>query len=148
MMINSLKDKIGFQENLMRVAATVELVLGVIILFYCIVSTAGVVFTIEFDQLFRNAGYLQRQLSNACLIIIGIELIMMITSHSVDSVVEVMLLAVSRRMIVEHSAPLENLLTVVAVALLFVIRKYLYISKIDGYHFPKGRENQEVKFGN
>lgn len=141
MVINSLKDKIGFQEKLMRVAETVELVLGVIILFYCIISTVGVVFTIEFDQLFRDAVYLQQQLSNACLIIIGIELIMMITSYSVDSVVDVMLLAVARRMIVEHSSPLENLLTVVSVALLFVIRKYLYISKIDKRHFQKGEES-------
>ena len=47
------------------------------------------------------------------------------------AVVDVMLLAVSRQMIVEHTAPLENLLTVISVGLLFLIRKYLYISKID-----------------
>ena len=82
-------------------------------------------------KLFYNTAYLQYQLSSACLIIIGVELIMMITSYSLDSVVDVMLLAVSRQMIVEHTAPLENLLTVISVGLLFLIRKYLYISKID-----------------
>lgn len=103
----------------------------VIILLHCIVSTAGMVFSVNVVKLFYNTAYLQYQLSSACLIIIGVELIMMITSYSLDSVVDVMLLAVSRQMLVEHTAPLENLLTVISVGLLFLIRKYLYISKID-----------------
>lgn len=105
--------------------------LGVIILVYCLISTVGMIFGANVKSLFHSTAYLQYQLSNVCLIIIGIELIMMITSHSVDSVVDVILLAVSRQMIVEHTAPLENLLTVISVGLLFLIRKYLYISKID-----------------
>ncbi len=128
----------SFQNALKHIAEIVEIILGVIILFYCVVSTAGSVLTIDMDQLFQSAAYLQQQLSNACLIIIGIELIIMITSYSVDAVVDVMLLAVSRQMIVEHSTPMENLLTVVAVALLFVIRKYLYISKFDKRSPTKG----------
>ena len=34
-------------------------------------------------------------------------------------------------MVVEHTAPVENLITVIAVGILFVIRKYLYISHLD-----------------
>ena len=55
----------------------------------------------------------------------------MITSHSIDAVVDVMLVAVAREMIVEHTAPLENLLTIVSVGILFAIRKYLYVSRHD-----------------
>ena len=124
------------QKKLARAAELIELLLGVIILLHCIVSTAGMVFSVNVIKLFYNTAYLQYQLSSACLIIIGVELIMMITSYSLDSVVDVMLLAVSRQMIVEHTAPLENLLTVISVGLLFLIRKYLYISKIDKRHLP------------
>ena len=42
-----------------------------------------------------------------------------------------MLLAIARQMVVEHTAPIENLITVIAVGILFVIRKYLYISHLD-----------------
>lgn len=134
--------KIVPQRTLAHVAEIVELLLGAIILLYCVVATAGSVFSINLSMLFRDTSYLRQQLSNIYSIIIGIELIMMIASASVDSVVDVMLFAVSRQMIVEHSTPLENLLTIAAVALLFVVRKYLYISKIDNRYYPKGGQKQ------
>ena len=71
------------------------------------------------------------RMSSACLIIIGIELIKMITSYTIDSVVDVMLLAIARQMIVEHTSPIENLIAVLSIGILFVIRKYLYISRLD-----------------
>lgn len=123
--------KTELHGKLLGAAAAIELVLGMIILAACVISAVGMIFTTDFHELFRDPAYLQDRLSNACLIIIGIELITMITQYSIDSVVDVMLLAVARQMIVEHTAPLENLLAVVAVGLLFVIRKYLYISRID-----------------
>ena len=55
----------------------------------------------------------------------------MITSYTIDSVVDVMLLAIARQMVVEHTSPVENLIMVVAVGILFVIRKYLYVSFLD-----------------
>ena len=55
----------------------------------------------------------------------------MITSYTIDSVVDVMLLAIARQMIVEHTSPQENLLAVLSVGVLFVIRKFLYISRLD-----------------
>lgn len=123
--------KTTFHGKLAHAAEWVELSVGVIILVTCIVAAVGIVFTTDFVQLFVEAKYLQQQLSHACLIIIGVELIIMITNYSIDSVVDVLLLAVARQSIVEHMPPLENLLTVMAVGILFVIRKYLYISKID-----------------
>lgn len=139
---NKLSDRFIPQRTLTHVAEAVELLLGAIILIYCVVATVGSVFSLDLGLLFRDTSYLKQQLSNAYSIIIGIELIMMITSASVDHVVDVMLFAVSRQMIVEHSTPLENLMTVAAVALLFVVRKYLYISKIDSRHFSKGGQKQ------
>ncbi len=138
-----LSDRFVPQRTLTHVAEVVELVLGAIILLYCIVATAGSVFALDLSMLFQDPSYLRQQLSNAYSIIIGIELIMMIASASVDAVVDVMLFAVSRQMIVEHSTPLENLLTIVSVALLFVVRKYLYISKIDSRHFLKGGQKPQ-----
>ncbi|MDY3618240.1 phosphate-starvation-inducible PsiE family protein [Agathobaculum sp.] len=132
------------RDKLSSAATAIEIALGVIILFACLVSGIGMVCTTDFGSLFSEPDYLQHRLSDACFIIIGIELIKMITSYTIDSVVDVMLLAVARQMIVEHTAPLENLLAVLAVGMLFVIRKYLYISQIDRRKPRSKREMDEI----
>lgn len=124
-MNSELRDKIS------SAAGALEISLGLIILIACVVTGLGIIFTTDMQLLFADASYLQSRLSDVCLIIIGIELVSMITSHTIDSVVEVMLLAIARQMIVEHTTPFENVLAVLGVGMLFVIRKYLYISHID-----------------
>ncbi len=119
------------RDKLSSAATAIEITLGLIILLACLICSFGLVFTTEMGKLFLVPDYLQERLSDACLIIIGIELIKMITSYTIDSVVDVMLLAIARQMIVEHTSPLENLLAVLSVGVLFVIRKYLYISRLD-----------------
>ena len=123
--------KPDIRSKLYRAASALELAVGVIVLLACIVCGAGIVITTDLQSLLQTPMYFQAQLSDICYIIIGIEFIKMIASHTIDSVVDVMLLAVARQMIVEHTMPLENLLAVCAIAVLFVIRKYLYISRID-----------------
>ena len=117
-----------FRDKLSNAATAVEITLGMVILIACIVSGIGMVAMTDMNKLFGDPAYLQARMSSACLIIIGIELIKMIT---IDSVVDVMLLAIARQMIVEHTSPIENLIAVLSIGILFVIRKYLYISRLD-----------------
>ena len=119
------------RDKISNAATVIEITLGLIILIACVVSSLGIVFTTDIQLLFSVPDYLQARLSDACLIIIGIELIKMITSYTIDSVVDVMLLAIARQMIVEHTSPVENLIAVLSIGILFVIRKYLYISRLD-----------------
>ena len=123
------------REKISGAATAIEITLGVIILIACVVASLGIVFTTDVQQLFVSPDYL-----DACLIIIGIELIKMINSYTIDSVIDVMLLAIARQMVVEHTAPIENLVTVIAVGILFVIRKYLYISHLD-----KRRKKKDIE---
>ena len=60
-------------------------------------------------------------------IIIGIELIKVLVRKDLDSMVEVLLFTVTRHLIVESGGITENLIGVVAIAILFFIRKYLFI---------------------
>ena len=129
-----------FRDKLSNAATAVEITLGMVILIACIVSGIGMVTMTDMNKLFGDPAYLQARMSSACLIIIGIELIKMITSYTIDSVVDVMLLAIARQMIVEHTSPQENLLAVLSVGVLFVIRKFLYISRLD-----KRRELEKKK---
>ena len=115
-----------FRDKLSNAATVVEITpVGMVILIACIVSGIGMVAMTDMNKLFGDPAYLQARMSSACLIIIGIELIKMITSHTIDSVVDVMLLAIARQMIVEHTSPIENLIAVLSIGILFVIRKCL-----------------------
>ena len=113
-----------FRDKLSNAATVVEITLGMVILIACIVSGIGMVAMTDMNKLFGDPAYLQARMSSACLI-------KMITSYTIDSVVDVMLLAIARQMIVEHTSPIENLIAVLSIGILFVIRKYLYISRLD-----------------
>ena len=117
------------RDKISNAATVIEITLGLIILIACVVSSLGIVFTTDIQLLFSVPDYLQARLSDACLIIIGIELIKMITSYTIDSVVDVMLLAVARQMVVEHTSPLENMLAVLAVGALFVTRRRAFAKR-------------------
>ena len=55
----------------------------------------------------------------------------MFCRHDLDSVVEVLLFAVARQVIIEHTSMVDNLLCMLSVAILFCIRKFLFVSALD-----------------
>lgn len=57
---------------------------------------------------------------------IGVELIRMMYYHTPNTVFEVLLFAVSRQIIIDHSSVWGNLVGVCAIAVLFATRKYLF----------------------
>lgn len=59
---------------------------------------------------------------------IGIEFAKMLFHHTPGTIIEVLLFAISRHMIVEQTTPLETLFGVAALAGLFAIKKYLFTS--------------------
>ncbi len=68
-------------------------------------------------------------LLTACFnLIIGVELIRMLYLHTPITVFEVLLFAIARQIIIDHSSPLNSLLGVVAIAILFATRKFLFSS--------------------
>ncbi len=70
-------------------------------------------------------------LESALDLVIGIEFIKMLIKHTPGSVVEVLLFALSRHMVLEGGNALENLLTVCAIAIIFAIRKFLFIESFE-----------------
>ena len=64
-------------------------------------------------------------------IIIGIELLKMLCRHDLDSVVEVLMFAVAREMVINHMPIIETLIGIIAIAVLFSIRKFLFVSALD-----------------
>ena len=78
--------------------------------------------------------FLERSLD----IVIGIEFIKMLAKHSPGSSLEVLLYAIARHMIVGHEDAVQNLVSVGAIALIFIIRKYFFVPSF-GHKMPGGK---------
>ena len=61
-------------------------------------------------------------LDDAITLAIGAELIKMLCKHTPETVIEVLAFALARQLIVGHAEAWQNLITVVAIAVLFAIR--------------------------
>lgn len=60
----------------------------------------------------------------ALTLVVGVEFVKMLILHTPESVIEVLLYAVARQIIISHESAMENLVGVLAVALIFVVKKY------------------------
>ena len=76
-------------------------------------------------------------LERALDIVIGIEFIKMLAKHSPGSSLEVLLYAIARHLVVGHDSALENLLSVGAIALIFIVRRFFFVPAF-GAHLPDG----------
>lgn len=126
--------KYTIQTKLYRIAIRLEILVGLCILVAIAAATFGLFLDIRLPAIVSNPETLQSYLTTAMTIIIGIEFVKMIFSYNIDTVVEVMMLAVARQMVLTHTSPIDNLITIISVALLFVIRKFLFIRQLDHVH--------------
>ena len=124
--------KIKIPNTIYRIAQLLEILVSFLVIVAILFSFATI-----FHQLGilssdpSNADGLQAFLSTAFTVVIGIEFLKMLSRHNLSSVVEVLLFAISRQMVIEHTTPVENLLMVAAIAALFLIRKFLFIPGLD-----------------
>ena len=72
--------------------------------------------------------------------VIGVESLKMIYKHSPGSAIEVLLYAIARELIVKETTPLENLIGIISIAILFAVRKYLFVPAF-GAHLPESLRN-------
>ncbi|MDO5516701.1 MAG: phosphate-starvation-inducible PsiE family protein [Clostridium sp.] len=84
-------------------------------------------------------------LASAFNLVIGIEFIKMLCKHSPDTVVEVLLFAIARQLIVEHTSTMENLMGIISIGILFAVRKYLFHNFENVTEKTIYRGNERVK---
>ena len=66
-------------------------------------------------------------LKNCLSLSIGVEMIRMLYQQTPSTVFEVLLFAIARQIIVEHSNPVATLIGVISIAILFATRKFLFV---------------------
>ncbi len=126
-----------FRDQIAEAAGILEVVLSGIVLVALLMSIVPLVELMP--GLLTDADSLEIRtfLERALDIVIGIEFIKMLAKHSPGSSLEVLLYAIARHMVVGHESALENLLSVSAIALIFVVRKFFFVPAF-GAHLPDG----------
>ena len=101
-----------------------SLILGLVI-----VILAGKLLMDVFNPQYIFAGedVFAYYLETAMNLAIGVELIKMLCMHSPGTVIEVLLFAIARQVVVSHSSVTQTLTGVFAIVVLFATRKYLFI---------------------
>lgn len=122
----------SIQKTLYEISFFLEFILAIMVIALVImeiISTGGAMIYF-FSRLSLDVDY-SILLKRALDIIIGVEFIKMLCRHNMDSVIEVLMFAMARHLIVLETTMMDGLICIVAVSLLFVVRKYLFVSKID-----------------
>lgn len=73
-------------------------------------------------------------LGHAFNLIIAVEFIKMLTKHSPGSALEVLMYAIARHMVIGGGHGVDLLINVVAIALIFGVRKYVFVSSFGAGH--------------
>lgn len=106
--------------KLMEFVIAIVLACGIIIMIGQLILSIG-----ELPNLSTYPNY--DDLLTACFnLIIGVELIRMLYLHTPVTVFEVLLFAIARQVIIDHSSPVNSLIGVIAISILFATRKYLF----------------------
>lgn len=124
--------KLKIPNFIYRIAQFLEILISVIVIVAIAVSLYAVL--VELHVMANspaNVDMLTEFLATAFTVVIGIEFLKMLSRHNMSSVVEVLLFAIARQMVIEHTSAVENLIMVIAIAILFTIRKYLFIPGLD-----------------
>lgn len=126
-MKKEMKKKVFQSANMIEtfIAILLSIVIGILSIF--LVS--------EFISLLIQGKAVQEFnefLATALSLVIGVEFIKMLTKHTPETVIEVLMFAIARQLIVEHTSTFENLAGILGIAVLFAIRKFLFIQS-DSY---------------
>ena len=117
--------RMTLQKIMQKMTSYVELVLSVFLLMVVVVLTVQLIAQ-SVPQLWSQQVEVMYYLESAMTLAIGIEFVKMLCTHTPETIIEILLFAISRQMIVEHLSATETILGVGAIAGLFAVRKYLF----------------------
>lgn len=106
--------------NVLEFCITIMLIIGIALL--CL-RLAGSLIHVPGAKAFPEYSELLETCFN---LIIGVELIRMMYYHSPDTVFELLIFAIARQVIIDHSSAIANLIGACAIAVLFATRKFLF----------------------
>ena len=135
-----------FNEVIYHVARYMEILLSVVIL--GVIALVGIRLVCDVTSreiLSMNVDFFTEFLANALSLVVGVEFVKMLCRHSAQTVVEVLLFATARQMVVEHLDPVQTLIGIIGIAILFAVRKYLMTDSDDMTPHQKNASEESSK---
>ena len=126
-----------FNSIIYNISRYTEIALSIVIL--VVIALAGIRLIMEIADTSistMDTQFFTTFLSQALSLVVGVEFVKMLCRHSAQTVVEVLMFATARQMVVEHMKPSQTLIGVIAIAILFAIRKFLMTEDDDIAHAP------------
>ena len=125
------------RNRIIQASSLLEILLAGLVLIGLLFSAVPLIRWMPGLLIDGNEAEIRTFLERSLDIVIGIEFIKMLAKHSPGSSLEVLLYAIARHMVVGHDSALENLLSVCAIALIFIVRKFFFVPAF-GAHLPDG----------
>ena len=127
------------QDKMFEISYLFELFISVIVgIAIAVLAVRMIVDSFGISLYSKGTDALVSVLDDAITLAIGAELIKMLCKHTPETVIEVLAFALARQLIVVHASPMENLITVLAIAILFAVRRFLLIKNQDMVETPDG----------
>ena len=127
--------KMKLRKFMQQAASYIEIVLSAFLLI-AIIFLAGKFIVESVLGIGCDNATLEYFLANVMTFAIGVEFVKMLCTHTPGTVIEVLLFAISRQMIVGHVSGFEVLAGVAAIAGLFATHKYC-IARVWGIQMKK-----------
>ena len=124
------------RNHIIQASSLLEILLSGLVLIGLLLSAVPLIRWMPGLLIDGNEVEIRTFLERSLDIVIGIEFIKMLAKHSPGSL-EVLLYAIARHLVVGHDSALENLLSVGAIALIFIVRKFFFVPAF-GAHLPDG----------
>ena len=115
------------RNHIIQASSLLEILLSGLVLIGLLLSAVPLIRWMPGLLIDGNEVEIRTFLERSLDIVIGIEFIKMLAKHSPGSSLEVLLYAIARHLVVGHDSALENLLSVGAIALIFIVRKYFFV---------------------
>ena len=125
-----MKNKLN--ELIYTISRYTEIALSAIMLVVIIVLIIPMIYNfISIPLLSIKASQFTEFLGNILTLIIGVEFVKMLAKHTAENLLEVLMFAIARQMIVEHLNLIDTLIGIISIAIIFFIRKYLLLKTTD-----------------
>lgn len=135
--LNEKKWRTDLRNRIIQASSLLEVLLSGLVLVGLVFSAVPLIRWMPGLLVDGNDTEIRTFLERSLDIVIGIEFIKMLAKHSPGSSLEVLLYAIARHLVVGHDSALENLLSVGAIALIFIVRKFFFVPAF-GAHLPDG----------
>ncbi len=116
----------AFHKVLLKMPGFLEKIVAAILLIAVVYGGIGLVKDALAFSVSDFTVYLEDVLGSAFSVIIIIEFVRMLVKHSMNTIIEVLIFAIARSLVVGHENALHILLRILSIALLLLCRKYLF----------------------